>query len=171
MCIVIKKLTFSFRRQNKCISYVLLKKNILEYLNVRECQKLFRNFTEYTSGIDQENPKCSGTPKLQNSPKREYQNLMPWIFENTVVPKISHSRSKYFLFKSFTFCPFFKNTKVGMAEMLYSWATSSASSTSTLRKTTLDISPAIASIFGEIILQGPHQVAKKSMTTNLPRKN
>ena len=25
------------------------------------------------------------------------------------------SRSKYFLFKSFTFCPFFKNIKVGMA--------------------------------------------------------
>ena len=49
--------------------------------------------------------------------------------------------------------------KVGMAEILYSPAASSFSSTSTFKKTTLDIDEDISSTFGAMTLQGPHQVA------------
>jgi len=66
-----------------------------------------------------------------------------------------------------TFSLFLIRMKVGMAEMLYSWAASSFSSTSILTNTTLSISEAHSSILGAIILQGPHQVAKKSITTSL----
>ena len=55
---------------------------------------------------------------------------------------------------------------VGMAEMLYSWAASSFSSTSTFKNTTSAISLDIASICGAITLHGPHLTLKKLNNDN-----
>nr|CAI5868316.1 unnamed protein product [Callosobruchus analis] len=57
--------------------------------------------------------------------------------------------------------------KVGMKLMLYSTAMSSHSSTSIFSMTTLVNSLASSANTGSIVLQGAHQVAWKSNTTNL----
>ncbi|ANB14476.1 hypothetical protein AWJ20_2068 [Sugiyamaella lignohabitans] len=58
-----------------------------------------------------------------------------------------------------TLTPFLKNNKVGMAEISFSEATSGTASTSTLKKWAEGVASEILSRTGEIILQGPHQVA------------
>ena len=55
-----------------------------------------------------------------------------------------------------TLASFLMKMKVGIALMLYSWAASSFSSTSTFKNTTSDISVSICSIWGAITLHGPH---------------
>ena len=62
--------------------------------------------------------------------------------------------------------------KVGMAEMLYSWAASSFSSTSTFKNTTSAISLDIASICGAITLHGPHlELTKQNNDNDTFREN
>mmetsp|Transcript_55279 Transcript_55279/g.134269 ORF Transcript_55279/g.134269 Transcript_55279/m.134269 type:complete len:235 (+) Transcript_55279:349-1053(+) len=66
---------------------------------------------------------------------------------------------------SMTFPPLTKRN-VGMADTLYFAAVSGSSSTSTFKKITVSYSSLISLYKGAIALQGPHQLAVKSMTTN-----
>lgn len=66
-----------------------------------------------------------------------------------------------------TFSPFLKNKKVGIARMPSSCATSDASSTSTLKNLAAGYSSEYFTIVGAMVLQGPHQTAKQSRTTNV----
>merc|ERR1719392_114750 len=70
--------------------------------------------------------------------------------------------------RSATSSLFLMNLKVGIAVILYLAAMSSHSSTSTFRNMTSVMFLLISSRWGEIILQGPHHVAKKSTTTKFP---
>merc|ERR1719180_472316 len=105
---------------------------------------------------------------LQSESSVVHQNHLDGGLVHLCSATIAFSLSMLAPVRSATFALFFKKIKVGIAVTLYSSAMSSQSSTSTLRKTTSSMVLSISSRWGAIILQGPHHVAWKSTTTNLP---